>query len=397
LSSFVVWTAASLGLHLVLLAFLADGPLEPEAPPPPPMWMETLAPKPEPPPPIEEPPPPPPPVRKVAPEKPSVVRAAPAPQPAPALKAPVVDGPSSVAVAPGESGLGTSGSSRAEQGKIGGTGDQAGGAVEAERAAGPAQLALAVEPQQLESLALVRPTIALLMAMPGYADILRGSGIQPLSDLSRVRVRVLGLAPERLTLAGVHVAGEAAVVSAAERIAAMRAQALDWRGDSDLRATAWVDGSGVDRGLAVQGGAFVIAGRAALPRLLDNRKDAVRSASQLRERAFVDLWIEDAPRYLQGVEACGLQALRISIAAGGSGHRMLLTAQYKTASAARGAPACWRDADADASWKAIASFLARAEAGEGTFGAQLTLGVTSDDIQRLFDELAWALRSARRA
>jgi hypothetical protein len=178
----------------------------------------------------------------------------------------------------------------------------------------------------------------------------------------------------------------------------MREQVLEWRGDADLRATSWVDGSGVDRGLAVQGGAFLIAARKALPRLLSG-EGAVSRASQLRDRAFVDLWIEDAPRYLPGVEACALQALRVSFAESAGAHRMLLTAHYKTGSAAREGAACWRalDVGPEVPWKTIASWLARAEAGEGTFGVRLNLGVTSDDIQRLFDELAWALRSARRA
>jgi hypothetical protein len=401
-SRLALWAVVSLALHGLLLLWLAGSRFEPPEPAAPPMWMEAVVPKPEPAP-IEEPPPPPPrPVRKIAPAppRPSLARPTPAPAPAPALRAPVVDGPSSVSVAEGESGLGTSGTSRAERGEAGGTGDADGAPGEAQRALGPAQLALALEPAQLERMALVRPTIALLMAMPGYADILRGSGIQPLSDLSRARVRVLGLSPERLSLAGVHVAGEAAVVTAAERVAAMREQAPEWRGDSDLRATSWVDGSGFDRGLAVQGGAFVIAARSALPGLLAT-EDAVRSASKLRERAFVDIWMEDAPRYLPGVEACALQALRVSLTDAASGQRMLLSAQYKTGSAARAGAACWRalDANADArhgQWKTIASWLARAESSEG-FGVQLNLGVTSDDIQRLFDELAWALRSAKRA
>ena len=404
----VPWVATSLVLHGLVFAAIARSATWRAPSSQPPAWMEATLPLPESPqppePPVPTPPTPPEPVRRTH----KAERAAPAPKKssvpessAPPLTAPVVDGPSSVSVAPGDgaraigstSGQGD-GAGSAREGERGGTG-------EAERKLGPAQLSLWLEPAKLDRFALARPAIALLMAVPGYADVLRGSGIRPLLDLARLRVRVMSLAPERLLIAGVHSAGEQALVAAAERVAAMRDRAPEWRGDSELRATSWVDGLDADRALALQGGAFVIAQRSALPQLLGSSAGAQRvaEASQLRERVFVLLSLEDAPRYLPRTEACALQALRVSIAESGDAPRIALTAHYKTASLANAAPACLRNLPPELreSMPTILGWLAQATAHERASSAQLTTGVTSEEIQKLFDELAWALRTARRA
>jgi uncharacterized protein YjbI with pentapeptide repeats len=115
----------------------------------------------------------------------------------------------------------------------------------------PAQLSLWLDPKQFEHIALVRPGTAVLMAVPGFRDVLRGSNIRPFNDLERVRITLSGAEAEKLIVAGVHVGGEAAVRDAAKRVAAMRRQEPIWRGDSSLQATSWVDGTNVDRGLAL--------------------------------------------------------------------------------------------------------------------------------------------------
>jgi hypothetical protein len=311
----------------------------------------------------------------------------------------VVDGPSSVAVAEGDgaSAIGSTGGPS----EGGGTASAGGGAGEAQRKAGPAQLSMWLELAAVERMALARPTLGLLMAVPGYADILRGSGIRPLIDLQRVRVRLSGLTPERLMIAGVHHQGATALVAAAERVAAMRDAVPQWRGDDDFRATSWVDGSATDRGLAVHGGAFVIAPRTALPELLGAKATAerVQGVSKLRERAIALIAIEDAARYLPSVDACALQAVRISFADGADSPRLSLAAHYETASRARGARNCLGSLASElaAQMPVLSSWLVRAAANEGGASAQLNMGVNSNDIEKLFNELAWAIRAARRA
>jgi hypothetical protein len=252
---------------------------------------------------------------------------------------------------------------------------------------------------QFTHLALVRPGTAVLMSMPGYRDMLRGSNIRPFVDLQRLRITLDGVAPERLTVAGVHVAGEPAVAAAARRVAAMRQQEPIWRGDSQLRATSWVDGSGVDRGLAVHDGAFVIAARDSLPALLGSGEgERVTGMSRLRERVVLVVSIEDAARYLPSLQACALQALRVSIAASGDRPQLSVRGDYKAASFANAAPACLRGLGGDAAQLTVLiAWLSRAESAAGSYSTKLNSGVTSEEIQQLLDELAWALRTAGRA
>jgi hypothetical protein len=237
------------------------------------------------------------------------------------------------------------------------------------------------------------------MSLPGFRDLLRGSNIRPFTDLQRLRITLDGVAPERLTVAGVHVAGERAVVDAARRVAAMRQQEPIWRGDSQLRATSWVDGSGVDRGLAVHEGAFVIAARDNLPAILGSSQgERVAGMSRLRERVVMVLSIEDAARYLPGLQACALQALRVSVAASGDRPQLSVRGDYKAASFAKAAPECLRGLGGDAAQlSGLVAWLSRAESAAGSYSTKLNIGVTSAEIQQLLDELAWALRNAGRA
>jgi hypothetical protein len=85
---------------------------------------------------------------------------------------------------------------------------------------------------------IVRAPIALLQAVPGYRDMLRGSDVAPFANLQRLRVYLPGLSAQRLVLAGVHSGGEAELVRSAERIAATRERVPNWRGSSELRAAA---------------------------------------------------------------------------------------------------------------------------------------------------------------
>jgi hypothetical protein len=397
-----LWVSVSLVLHAALFFALDRRGFETPVSEPPPLWLEpsvTRA-EPAPPLPVQPPPAPPPP----APKTPRPVREPKATAPpqlaAPEVTAPVVDGPSSVAVTEGD-GSAALGSTGVPSAGGGTAATEGGGASEAVRKAGPPQLSLWLELAAVERMALARPTLGLLMAVPGYADVLRGSGIRPLIDLQRVRVRLSGVTADRLLIAGVHHEGDAAVVAAAERVAAMRDAVPEWRGDDDFRATAWVDGSASDRGLAVHGGAFVIAPRTAMPELLGAKATAerVQGVSKLRDRVLALIAIEDAPRYLPSVAACALQAVRISFADGADSPRLSLAAHYETATRAREAGACLASAATElgAQMPVLSSWLARAQAGEGGASAQLTMGVNSNDIEKLFNELAWALRSARRA
>ena len=263
--------------------------------------------------------------------------------------------------------------------------------AEPERKPGPAQLSVWMDVEAFSQLALVRPGIALLMAVPGFRDMLRGSGIRPFVDLRLVRVSLHGLAPEQLTLAGVHSGGEQALLAWPSAIAAMRNRKPLLRGDAELRASAWEDGTGVDRGLAVHGGAFVIAARTALPGLLGTQQPGqqVPRLSSLRERVALQLTVEDASRYLPGMQLCGLQALRASIAASGERSRMALTAYYRTASAANAAPTCLgRRGAGEGQLSGLVKWLARAESAPGRNSTSLQVEVTSADIEQLLNELA---------
>jgi hypothetical protein len=268
------------------------------------------------------------------------------------------------------------------------------------RAPRPAQLSIWLDPKQLEHIALVRPGTAVLMSIPGFRDMLRGSSIRPFSDLERLRITLTDVAPEKLTIAGVHVEGEQALRDAARHVAAMRQQEPVWRGDSSLQATSWVDGSGVDRGLAIHDGAFLIGARESLPAMLSSSstEDRVDGLSRLRKRVILSLAIEDAARYLPSLPACGLEALRVSVATTGRGQRLSVRAEFETASAARDAPKCLRAlGEAAAPLSRLVAWLTQAEVVAGSFSTQYNAGVTSGEIQELLDELAWALRNAGRA
>ncbi|HMI91316.1 MAG TPA: hypothetical protein VK509_08130, partial [Polyangiales bacterium] len=197
------------------------------------------------------PPPEPPPVPAAQPErtKPQPKRAArsqaaaapssPEPSPGPQGQGLRVEGEQGTAFASGESGLAL-GEGSGNGGPGSGDGDGTGAkvaATEPERAVGPPDLSLWMDVETLGSRALVRPGLGFLMSVPGLREALRGSGIRPFIDLRSARIRVPGRAPERLALAGTHVGGEQALLSAAEGVAAMRGRQLNWRGGSDLRAS----------------------------------------------------------------------------------------------------------------------------------------------------------------
>jgi hypothetical protein len=262
----------------------------------------------------------------------------------------------------------------------------------------PAQLSLWIDPKQFEHLALLRPGIAVLMAVPGFRDVLRGSSIRPFDDLERLRVSIRGADPEKLMVAGVHVGGENAVRDAARRVAAMRRQEPIWRGDSKLQATSWVDGTTADRGLAVRDGAFLIGARSSMPALLgSSSEDPVREASRLRKRVIILLTIDDAARYLPGASKCSLEAFRLSIAAQGDTQRISLRADYETSAAARAAAQCLRPVEGgSAPDSELLGWLARAQVLPDSSTTQLSTEVMNAQIQSLLDGLAWVLRSVGR-
>jgi hypothetical protein len=246
-------------------------------------------------------------------------------------------------------------------------------------------------------MSLVRPSNALLMSVPGYRDALRGSGIRPFSDLERLRIRLSGVEPAGLALAGVHTAGERALQSVAERVAAMRDRQLIWRGGADLRATSWVDGSGVDRGLALHAGAFLIAARTELPDMLGVQVPGqkVLDLSQMRERVVLLVTIEDTGRYMPGLKTCAPQALRVSIAADGGEFRMALSAHYAAPVSASDTRNCLHSLDGSRSeLSSLMQWLAQAQSTPGSDTTHLRTEVSHADVEQLLEALAWALRSA---
>lgn len=412
-SSTWAFVLASAALHAVLAfaSLLRQPPAVASTAPEPALWLESLAKQPEPqavPAPAPEPP------AQPTPQTPRRTRTEPPPRAAETTaahtepKAPAVvsaaapglePGAGTLAVAAEGTGLGGAGEPGAGAG-TGTAGTAAAGAPQPEREQGPAQLSLWLDPQELARMALVRPAIGLLMSVPGYRDLVRGSGIRPFSDLQRLRMTLTGVSAERLTLAGVHLGGAQALTEAAARVAAMRDRQPTWRGDADLRATSWIDGSGVDRGLAVHDRAFLIAARTAMPAILgaDGPAARVERMSHMRKRVVILLAIEDAARYLPALQTCALQALRLSVAADGDGYRMALTAHYEAESFAHHAPTCLRALDERAAQlSSVVEWLARARNTPGSYSAGLTMGMTHENIAKLLEELAWALRSAERA
>ena len=396
-----IWLAVSVVLHgLVAWILLARSPMSrvihtPDAP----LWMEPLAPAPKPrapePAPLPEPPEPRP---KPTPARPSRALETVAPAATPAVggaPAAITADDGTFAAGPVGSGLGGTGDG---EGIGHGDGSAADGAADPgpQRRKGPAELSLWMDPAALSRRALVRRSIDLLMAVPGYRDAVRGSGLSPFTDLQRLRVALRGVAPERLLLAGVHIGGEQALHDMAKRVAAMRNQELTWRGDSSLRATSWVDGSGVDRGLAVHDGAFVIAARTALPAALGNDpQKQVVATSRMREHVMALLTIEDVPSYLPGLGACALEGLRISFSDLGHEYRMSLTAHYKNGALASAAAVCLRANGSDTpQLSRFVEWLAHAVSAPNSYSTKLQIGVRNEEIEQLLGELAWSLRNS---
>jgi hypothetical protein len=261
----------------------------------------------------------------------------------------------------------------------------------------PAQLALWLDIAQLQQLALVRPTTAFLVAVPGYSEMLLGANLRPFSDLTRLSVRIAGRSAATLTLAGVHTAGEDALRLAAERVAAMRRQRPVWRGNSALRATSWVDGSRVDRGLAIHDGAFVIAPRASMPALLGERDPSARVSelSKLRARVVLAATLENVGDYIKELDGCGLSALHVSIATLADDYRLALTASYTDDRCAADARACASKHAAEKS-RLLSGWLADAKATAGEYTTSLHTRVTHAEIEQLLDELGWGLRRMQR-
>lgn len=395
----VPWLLASLLLHVWLLSDLAvarqaraasdDEPTT--------LWMESVA----------EPAP------VVEPREPEVAASPPAqpkpsarphvkakqPQPAPPTL-PAADGDGSLAVPPGDAdststGRDTDGDARGDAAE-GGSGTPPPKPVRA-REPQPAQLSLWLDIEQLQQLALVRPTTAFLVVVPGYSDMLLGANLRPFSDLARLSIRIASTSAASLTLAGVHNGGEDALRRAAERVAAMRRERPIWRGNSALRATAWVDGSRVDRGLAIHDGAFVIAPRTRMASLLGDRDPSARVAelSKLRARVVLTASIEDVPRYASELDGCGLAALHVSVATLGDEYRLALSASYADDRRAAAARTCTSEHAGETS-RLLRSWLADARAPEGQYTTHLNTRVTHAEIERLLDELGWGLRHAQR-
>jgi hypothetical protein len=352
------------------------------------LWLETLpAPEPEPPPPAVVEPDPQPAAsgsaRRPTPRKPR----APQSQPAPAAIADV--GPSLPLVAAEDS---------TPEGTVAVSDAVATAAGASEPQGPPAQLSLWLAPLELQRMVIVRSPSALLAALPGFRDILRGADIRPFEQLRTLRVFLPGFSAAKLTLAAEHVEGEAAIMQAAQRIAAAREQVPSWRRSSELQATAWLDGTSQDRGIAVHGSTFLIGPRRSLPGLLGEQApgDQVDHLVKLRRGVVAAVTLYDVPRYLPLLQPCQLRNLRISVSAA---LRLHLQAEYDAAeNAARSASCLTSLGEAADQLRTLRQLLKRATAApDGSSRFELKTEVTDDEIARLLDELSWALRRARDA
>jgi len=272
------------------------------------------------------------------------------------------------------------------------------------RTPGPAQMSFWLALPLLEHLTLIRPTNTLLMSVPGYRDALRGSGIRPFSDLTVLHIQLAGLEPAQLVVAGVHLRGEPALVEAATRVASMRELEPIWRGDGALRATSWIDGSGVDRGLAVHEAAFVIGARSSMPSLLGSSAPGARvpQLSRLRKNVVWRFVLEDAGHYLPAFGRCELQALSISVAAYAHSYRMSLNAEYTSATAAQQAATCLTQSGLQAAhlltWLTGSGAAMDMDMRMGPGNCyQRNTEVARGDIEALFEELSRALRRSGRS
>jgi hypothetical protein len=74
---------------------------------------------------------------------------------------------------------------------------------------------------------------------------------------------------------------------------------------------------------------------------------------------------------------------------------LALSAFYATSLSAKRSPSCLRDlGERGVALSSLVEWLAQAESAQGSDVAQLKKEVTSADIERLLEELAWALRNA---
>lgn len=252
------------------------------------------------------------------------------------------------------------------------------------------QLSLWLALEALQQLVIVRSPSALLAALPGYRDMLRGSDLLPFGNLQRLRVFMPGLSPERLVLAGVHRGGEPELMRAAQRVAASRERVPKWKGDASLRATSWVDGSGFDRGIAVHADAFLIGARTQLPRLLGEAQSSARVAdlSSMRGDGLVLLALDAVERYVPALSACELRKLRLTVS---RALQLQLTATYESAATAARAADCLASVpEAHGELSFVSALLTRARPHEQQ--SRLNTGVTREDVARLLDELCWSLR-----
>lgn len=355
-----------------------------------PFWMES-APPPEPEPEPEKPPPPQPPTETAPAQKPKVQRGPAKP------RLPTV---ATVSTQTGLSIEATDASQTASgQGSdAGGTATDAaayGGSVPARSKPTP-QFSLWLRPPELQQLVIVRAPTALLQAVPGYRALLRGSDVAAFSNLDRLRVFLPGLSAERLVLAGVHSGGEAEVVRAAERVASTRERVPTWRGSSELRAAAWIDGSGFDRGLAVHGAAFLIGGRAQLPGLLGEQAPGTRvdKLSLTRPEVLFSAVLRNVEHYLPVLASCQLRTLSISIT---RALRISLSAELDTDADASRVRVCAANSGDSSELRYLSELLGQAVVEPGRARMRLNTGATSEEISRLLDELCWALRRITRS
>ena len=114
---------------------------------------------------------------------------------------------------------------------------------------------------RIASTSLVLETEPLLGLIPGWQDVLAGSGLDPLSDFARVFVATPSLRRSELVVSARVKGGARAIEHAVHNLAAERGQAASFADAAGLRAAPWHSRGPTQRVVALLGGEQVLIAR----------------------------------------------------------------------------------------------------------------------------------------
>lgn len=187
--------------------------------------------------------------------------------------------------------------------------------------------------------------------------------------------------------------------TATERTAATRGLVPSWKSADGVDASSWVDGSNIDRAVAITDTAFVVAARREMPKVLGHAGPSKRVArlSELSGRQFLTLRWQAPAHYLPGLSGCKLDSLRLSFADtnAGTGGQATLRARYASAGAARDAAQCLRNRQVGTPLQWLSERLTAARTSEGSRNASLTWNASSEALSEALEGIAWATRRQR--